>query len=80
MAANSLAMLSCGVAGIVVPTIEGILFVEFLHVVVAISFGQDRGGCYRLVFPIAFDDGLVWRSAVGEKFVAVDDDKFGTYL
>ena len=78
--ADAFAMLRCGIARIVVPTIERELFVKFLHIVVAVSFGQDRGGCYRLIFPIAFDDSLVWRSAVGEKFVAVDDDKFGTYL
>ena len=40
---------------ITVPVIIGILFVETVHIIITIRFGQNRCSSYRKVFSIAFD-------------------------
>lgn len=57
------AMLFCGVASIVIPSIKRKFLVEFLHVVVAIGLGKNRCSSDAEVLAIALHDGLVRNKA-----------------
>jgi len=72
------AVLTGGVACVVLPAVLGVLLGEVVHVVVAIGLGEDAGCGDGEVFGVAFYDGLVGEVVVGLEAVAVDDEGLGT--
>ena len=77
---DAAAVLECGVARIVIPTIVWVLLVKGVHVVVTIGLCQDRGGSDGEIFAIALDDGLMGQITIGLEAVAIDDDKLWANL
>ena len=70
---DGLVVLFGGVAFVVVPAIVRIEFVLFIHVIVAVGFGKDRGGSNSLVFGVAFDDAAEGNIGLVDEAVAVDE-------
>ena len=66
-----------GVAFVVVPSVAGVLLVEFPHDFVAVGLGQDAGSGHGHVFGVALDDALVGDVGLVVEAVAVDDEDFG---
>ena len=86
MLADGGTVLGSGVAGVVVPSVEGKLLVEPHHAVVAVGLGEDGGGGDGEVGGVALDDAVVGndlsvalRVVVGIEAVAVDDEVVGTH-
>ena len=61
-----------GIALVVVPSVGRVLLMKRIHIVVAIGFGQNGGGGYGEVFPIAFHNGVVGNKGFVVESVAVD--------
>ena len=80
MLADGLAVLSRGVAHVVLPVVVGILLRQADHLVVAVGLGQDGGGSDGEVLAVALDDGGMGQVAVGLEAVAIDDDGLGPHL
>ena len=79
MGENALAVPKRGIAGVVNPVVERILFVEFVHSVVAVGFGKDGGGCDGKKFAVAFDDGLMRQVLVGLEAISVHDEELRSH-
>lgn len=62
------------IAFVGVPTIMRIDYVLLFHEVVAVGFGEYRGGCYGLVFAVALDDAGEWYSLFVVEAVAIDEE------
>lgn len=60
-----------GIGGILVPAVLGEFFVQCEHVLIAMGFGEDAGGCDGFVLAIAFDDAMVRQLLVFVESVAV---------
>lgn len=69
-------MFDCRVTLVAVPIVFRVLAGYLLHVIVAVSFGQDRSGSDAKVFGVALYDAVVRRIFIFIEPVAVDDQKF----
>ena len=58
---------------ITVPVIIGILFVETVHIIITIRFGQNRCSSYRKVFSVAFDYNARIPASVGSSVTSEYD-------
>ena len=63
---------------ITVPVIIGILFVETVHIIITIRFGQNRCSSYRKVFSVAFDYRGMRDTGIFIEPVSVNEQVFGT--
>ena len=80
VSAYCLAVLTCGIACIAVPSVVWVLLVKREHVFVAIGLGQYAGSRYREVFGIALHDGGVGYVVIWPEAVAVDDERLRPHL
>lgn len=59
MVANGQPVLPCGITFVLLPAIDRILLIEFIHIVVTESLGKDAGRSNGFILSIAFDDTLI---------------------
>lgn len=74
MVEDCLVVLFGRIAFVGVPTVMRIDYVLLFHEVVAVGFGEYRGGCYGLVFAVALDDAGEWYSLFVVEAVAIDEE------
>lgn len=72
----SLTMGCRGVALVDLPAVSGIVGGYGFHILVAMGFGEDRGGGDVAESAVAFDEGLPGDIGIGFEAVAVDDNGF----
>ena len=86
---DGLAVLSCGVALVVLPVVLRVFLGQTVHIVVAVRLGQDTGCRDGEVFAVALDDtgmrdggcGMVrpFSPRVGNESVTIDDECLRAY-
>ena len=74
--ANGRPMRCRGIAFVLVPMVHRKFFMDFVHIGIAIGFGQNRGGRNAHELAVAFDDAFIRDVAKGLKAIAVHDDIF----
>jgi hypothetical protein len=71
-----LPMNNCWISLVAMPMVDGVLFCNIQHKLIPIGFCQDRCSRYGQVFAIALHDTLMGCFGIGDKPIAVDQDKF----
>lgn len=74
---QSILVLAGSIAFILNPIVLREFMMYFLHVIIAVSLGQDAGRSYRRVKPVALDDAFMGNSFIRGEPVAVDQQKLG---
>lgn len=77
---NSCAMLLGWITFVVVPVVVRELFVQVVHIVVAVGLGQNRGCSDGEELAIALYHHGMGDAGIGLEAVAVDEQVLGTYL
>lgn len=77
---NGCAVLPGGIAFVVVPVVVRKLFVQTVHVVVAVGLGQNRGRSDGEVLAVTLYHRGMRDVGIGFEAVAVDEQVLGTYL
>lgn len=77
---NGCAVLTGGIAFVMVPVIIRVLFVQAVHVVVAVGLGQNRCRSDGEVLAVTLYHRGMRDVGIGFEAVAVDEQVLGTYL